>query len=322
VRIGIVSWNTAALLERCVDSIPAASEGLDADVVVVDNASGDGSAAAMEARGVRVIRNRVNVGYARAINQALTAAGEGRPEVLVALNPDTVAPPGSLTCLVAALLSDPSVGLVVPRLVNDDGTDQHSVYRFPSARLSAVAAALPVAAQRGRLADRWWLEGRADHRRSCDVDWAIGAVHVLRAAAVDPGTPYNERWFMYAEDLDLCWTMAHSGWRRRLVAEVSIVHTGGASALQAFGGRRLDRVMAVSLDWYRFRHGAASTALWCATNALGGGLHLAGALLGARLDGTARPQTEAHRRSMRYHAASLLSRRAAPSQPPGSGSTY
>lgn len=275
VRIGIVSWNTRELLEECLRSLPAATEGLDAEVVVVDNDSADGSAdAAALHPGVRVIRNATNVGYARAMNQALS--GGDRVDVLVALNPDTRVPPGTLTALTARLMSDPSVGLVAPRLVHPDGSPQHSAYRFPSLRLSLLVALAPGPLQRGRLARRFWLEGRAGHEGSTDVDWVIGAVHLMRAEAVEREKPYNERWFMYVEDLDLCWALARDGWRRRLEGDLVVVHAGGASARRAWGDQVVPRWLDGSYDWYALRRGVVPAVLWGMANLSGVALHRQG----------------------------------------------
>ena len=153
VRVGIVAWNTADLLDSCLSSLPAALSGLDAEVVVVDNHSSDSSARVAEQHcGVQVIRNSTNLGYARAMNQALSAdpAVGKAEEVLVALNPDTVTPPGSLSLLVERLLAQRDVGLIVPRLTYPNGSLQHSVYRFPSVAVSAAAGLLPIRWQQGR----------------------------------------------------------------------------------------------------------------------------------------------------------------------------
>src|ERR1700737_2606847 len=112
IRVGIVSWNTAALLDRCLGALPAALSGTAFDVVVVDNDSADDSAAVAASHpAVRLLQNPVNVGYGRAMNQAL--AGTAAP-VLIALNPDPEPPPGSLARLAGRLLADPGVGLVGP----------------------------------------------------------------------------------------------------------------------------------------------------------------------------------------------------------------
>ena len=271
VRVGIVSWNTAALLDRCLAALPAALDGLDADVVVVDNGSTDGSAdAAARHPSITVRRNVINSGYASAMNQALTAAlpghGGAEAEVLIALNPDTEPPAGSLKALVERLLAEPELGLVGPRLLNLDGSVQHSAYRFPSLRLAAIVGLLPRAVLGHGVGARWWLEGFASHDRSSDVDWLVGAVHVIRRSALDGEDPYGERWFMYVEDLDLCWRLARRGWRRRLEAEVCVPHAGNASGAIAWGHERRSRWTAASYDWFEQTHGAAATRVWAALN--------------------------------------------------------
>jgi GT2 family glycosyltransferase len=311
VRVGIVSWNTGELLDRCLSALPAATAGLACDVVVVDNASSDGSAdIAARHSGLAVVRNADNVGYARAMNQALTHdTGGPRADVLIALNPDTVAPPGSLADLTQALLADPTVGLVVPRLTDEHGNLQHSVFRFPSLRLAAVVALLPLRLQRGSLARRFWLEGRAPHDRPGDIDWAIGAVHVIRRAAVDAERPYRERWFMYVEDLELCWELDRAGWRRRFEPGVSILHVGNASGAQAWGGGRLARILQESYDWYRLHHGLTRTGLWGAAHLSGAALHWGGSMLGSKVPwrrpGSAQPTMYAE--FLRAHLGALRS---------------
>lgn len=278
VRVGIVSWNTAAELDRCLASLPAALQGLNAEVVVVDNASGDGSAEAAEHHsGVRVVRSPVNVGYARAMNAAL--AGTGAP-VLAAVNPDTVLPAGALATLVERLLGRPDVGLVAPRLLDLDGGTQHSAYRFPSPVVS-LATALPVRAQGGRLGRRLGLEA-AGPPPVADVDWLIGAVHVIRAAALDGRPPYDERWFMYGEDIELCWRLARRGWRRRYEADVVVHHEGNVAGAQAWGGRRTERWLPITYDWYARDRGRFAARRWAAANTV------ACTLVAARLAATGR----------------------------------
>lgn len=258
VRVGIVSWNTAELLGRCLDSLPAALGSLRAEVVVVDNASTDDSVSVARRHGATVVENRENVGYARAMNQALT--GTDAP-YLVALNPDTEAHPGSLERLVAVLRDEHDIGLVAPRLRHADGSLQHSVHPFPSLRVAA-ALALPERVHRWYGASLW-LEGHAAHDRAADVDWAIGAVHAVRRSALPrPDEPYSERWFMYVEDLDLCWRLQRRGWRVRFDPAAVVTHVGNAAGAQAWGAERTARWMAATYDWCRSVHGRWWTRAW------------------------------------------------------------
>lgn len=260
VRVGIVTWNSADLLDRCLRALPGALAPLHAEIVVVDNASTDDVDAVMANHpGVRFVRNGTNVGYGRAMNQALAGTDAS---VLIALNPDTEAPPGSLARLVDVLRGNQHAALVVPRLVNPDGTLQHSVYRFPS---PAVSAAAPWSGLAGnsRLGRRLWLLGAAPHDTSCEIDWAVGAVHCIRAVAVDSDAPYSERWFMYVEDLDLCWRLRSAGWRVWFESGVDVVHVGNASGAQAWGPRRTARWLDATYDWYALVHGRLA-ARWLA----------------------------------------------------------
>jgi GT2 family glycosyltransferase len=264
VRVGIVSWNTAPLLDRCLAALPAALAGVDAEVRVVDNASSDGSADVAARHGVEVVCNPENVGYAAAMNQAL--AGDG-VDVLVALNPDTEPAPGTLATLVERLLADPDLGLVVPRLVYADGRLQHSVFRFPSPRQAAAVLLVSPHRLRGEHGRRWWADGYHPHDRATDIDWAIGAVHVLRAEALR-GDPYDERWFMYVEDVDCCWRLARRGWRRRLEADVEIVHVSNAAGALAWGDERTRRWTIATYDWYLRTFGRSALRRWAAVHSL------------------------------------------------------
>lgn len=265
VRVGVVAWNTASLLDRCLARLPDALAGTDAETVVVDNASSDGSAdAAAGHPGVRVVRNPTNVGYARAMNQALAG---GDAQVLVALNPDTEPPPGSLSTLVDRLLADPGVALVAPRLVGADGVPQWTARRFPSLGGGAATCLLPGRWQGGRLGRRLNLELAEQPSRPAEMDWAIGAVHVIRADAVaGRAAPYDERWFMYVEDIELCWWLARRGWRRRFEADVVIPHVGNASGDQAWGPDYMGRCFDAIYDWYERDRSPAGARAWAALN--------------------------------------------------------
>ena len=266
VRVGIVSFNTASLLDRCLAALPASLDGLRAEVVVVDNDSDDDSVGVAEKHAeVDVRRNPTNAGYAVAMNDALS---DSAAPVLIALNPDTEPPPGALRALVDRLHAHPRTGLVVPRLLNADGTLQPSVHRFPSIRLAAVANLAPARLLRGALGQRYWIEGTADHRSSGPIDWAFGAVHVIRAAAVG-ARPYNERWFMYVEDLDLCWRLQRDGWTVELAGDIAVPHIGNAAGRQHWGSGREARVWTATYDWCARELGPLSTRAYAALNSFG-----------------------------------------------------
>jgi N-acetylglucosaminyl-diphospho-decaprenol L-rhamnosyltransferase len=226
VRIGIVSWNTAELLDRALGSLPKALGNLSAEVVVVDNASSDASADVALGYGVEVIRNGSNVGYAQAMNAALSGTGA---RALIALNPDTESPPDSLNALVSTLDEHPRAGLVAPVLLDSDGTPQQSVYPYPG---------IGQALETGFLPKGWRRNGHAFRRRSARLlprRWVVGAVHCIRRDALGGEAPYSTRWFMYVEDVDLCWRLERRGWQKLLREDVAVVHRGNASGAQRWG---------------------------------------------------------------------------------------
>jgi GT2 family glycosyltransferase len=273
VRVGIVSWNTGALLDRCLAALPAALDGCPAEIVVVDNASSDDSVAIARRHGVEVVVNAENRGYARGMNQAL--AGSTAP-VLLALNPDTDPAPRSLATLVERVRADASIGVIAPRLVNEDGSLQHSVYRFPSLRVAAVVCFVPQRLFAGPIGRRFWLEGFAPHDRSGEVDWAIGAVHCMRATAVAREAIYDERSFMYAEDLELCWRLHQEGWRVVFAPDVIVRHRANAAGEQAWGNQRTARWLDATYRWYADARGPRQARAWAAVNTAGVAVKLAG----------------------------------------------
>jgi hypothetical protein len=311
VRVGIVSWNTAALLDRCLSALPAALAGLDAEVVVVDNASADDSVErAASHDGVKVVAHRHNVGYAAAMNVALAGSDAS---VLIALNPDTEPPPGSLATLCRRLLGDAGVGLVAPQLVGPGGVAQYTARRFPSVPLAAASCLLPVRCQAGALGRRLLLEPARQPQQPTAVDWVIGAVHVIRASALRGRAPYDERWFMYAEDLELCWWLAARGWSVRLEADVTVPHVGNAAGAQAWADGYEQRCFDAIYDWYRRDVGTASLRALAAVNVL----NAASRATVGRLVGRPADHVANRVRAARYHATVALhgptpSRSAAP----------
>jgi N-acetylglucosaminyl-diphospho-decaprenol L-rhamnosyltransferase len=278
VRIGIVSWNTAAVLDRCLTLLPAALGGLSAEVVVVDNASSDDSVdVARSHAGVGVQLRADNGGYGLAMNQAL---GGTEAPVLIALNPDTEPFPGSLRALVDYLGQHPKVGLVVPTLLGSDGEPQRSVYPYPGMGAALENGIVPPRWRRTsppRVADG---SSGSLHRR-----WAVGAVHCIRSAALAGQAPYSTRWFMYAEDIELCWRLRRTGWSLVSLRGVVVVHHGNVAGAQRWGeGAELElRSLPNIYDWVwtdrsplQGRATAAVNA--CGVAAKGAALQLAAAL--------------------------------------------
>jgi GT2 family glycosyltransferase len=276
----IVNWNTADLTLRCLATLERAiPAGLEAEVLVVDNASEDRSPDRI-AEGyphVRVIRREVNGGFARANNEAF---GQARGGHYFLLNSDAQALPGSIAVMLAYLENHPRCGLVAPRLINRDGSLQYSCWRFPRWDITALEAlylykCLPAAQAGERLLSGYW-----DHGRAREVDWVMGAAMLLRRAVVDTVGGFDERYFMFGEDMEWCWRIRRAGWSIDYEPTAGVVHLGGQSSRQRFS----DGALAVKHEaYYRFcrQHlGPAHSRALQFINAMGALLRMG--LFGAR----------------------------------------
>ncbi len=224
----VVNYNAGEALAACVRSLEA--EGVGA-IVVVDNASHDGSAEAVAARDreVDLLPAGGNLGYGTAANRG--AATVTQPYVLV-LNPDVEVLPGSLGALVAALQRDPGLGAVGPRIEDLDGSLYPSARRFPDLVVAAGHAFLGFIAPANRFSRAYKLLDW-DHSTTGEVDWISGSCILFRRSAYDEVRGFDERYFMYAEDVDLCWRLRRAGWRVAYEPAGRVVHAGAVSTNQA-----------------------------------------------------------------------------------------
>jgi GT2 family glycosyltransferase len=226
VSVLVVAYRSRAHLPGCLDALPAAADGLRTETIVVDNASGDGTVAWLQAErpGVRVIENARNVGFAAAVNQA---AREARGEALLLLNPDAAPSPGSLRHLVDAL----SVGASIagPQLLDPDGTPQPSAWRAPGAGVVLFDALLLRAV---------WPDSPYDHlslppgAAPVPVPCLSGACLLVRRAVFEELGGLDEGFFLYHEDFDLCLRAAAAGHRVWAVPAARASHAVGGSAFQ------------------------------------------------------------------------------------------
>ncbi len=261
VCVVVVSWNTAALLDRCLASLHADHAAGLATVVVVDNDSMDGSPELVVERHpwATLVRAGGNLGYGPAVNLG-TAHGDPSARWLAAANADVEMHPGALAALVRAGDEDPAVGVVAPRLLLPGGGTQHHVHPFPSLR---ALAALHVPAAARLLPAGRVMEGRWDPDRPADVDWAHGALLLLRRGAWDAvGQFAADRW-LYAEDVDVCWRMSRAGWRTRYEPAARVTHAVSAATAQAWSddGGREDRKQRATYGWMRAAYGPRRTAV-------------------------------------------------------------
>jgi N-acetylglucosaminyl-diphospho-decaprenol L-rhamnosyltransferase len=240
----VVNYCSGEDLAECVTSLRAdTSAGGEPEVVVVDNGSDDGSVRALVARhaDVPVLGSGRNLGYGRAANLG-TAATRGA--VVAVLNPDTRVVPGAAGALVPRLAGSPDLGALGPRLENPDGS------RYPSARIDpgllvAIGHAILGRALPGNPMSRAYrhadldddelqpagleVSGGGGRPGEIDVDWVSGAAVWMRRDALDAVGGWDERFFLFFEDVDLCRRLREHGFRIAYVPEACVRHTVGAS---------------------------------------------------------------------------------------------
>jgi GT2 family glycosyltransferase len=230
ICIIIVTWNTADLIEDCLASIFASPPTSPFEVWVVDNASTDGSSRMVRERfpQVHLVRNSENVGFARANNQAIK---QSAGQYVLLLNPDTLVAPGTLQTLLDFLERHPQAGAVGPRTLNPDGSLQVSAHRQPT-----------LSRELWRLFHLDNLAPHAEYRRSKwntseaqQVEVLKGACLLLRREVLEQVGLLDEDYFMYSEEVDLCYRVRRAGWRLFWVPESDIVHLGAQSTKQVPG---------------------------------------------------------------------------------------
>jgi len=220
----VVSYRSGSELRGCVEPL-AAAEGV--HVVVVDNASGDGSLDAVSGLDVRTIELPANRGFAAGCNAGWRATSS--PYVLF-LNPDARIEPAALETLVALVEREPGVAVAAPRIVDEDGSLDLSERRFPTLR-STYAHALFLHRLFRRAA--WASElvrDPADYERAGSPDWVSGACLLVRRSVLEELGGWDEGFFLYCEDKDLCRRARDRGYDVRFEPAALARHTGGASA--------------------------------------------------------------------------------------------
>ena len=224
LTVVLVSYNTEALLIRTLERIAAAPWIVP---IVVDNASADGSAAAVAARfpAIALVSNRDNVGFARAANQGIARA---RTPYVALVNPDTDVSPRLLQEVVDHLAAHPEVWAVAPRLVRPGGGVQTMDAGFAPTPLRAVLYYLGIS-----YLLPWPAAGFCvppGIHRPLEVDWLSGACLTFRREIVERIGAFDESFFLYGEDLDWCRRMRAAGGHLVLLGDQTLTHAQGASS--------------------------------------------------------------------------------------------
>jgi GT2 family glycosyltransferase len=262
VSVVIVSWNTREILRDCLRTVYEQTQDVEFEVIVVDNASTDGSVDMIRTAFPQtlLLANSANRGFAAANNQGLEAA-QGRYVLL--LNSDTLVLDGALDKMVRFAEAHPEAAAAACRVLNPDRTWQPTCFLFPSA-LNLLIAALylnklfPRSRLWGRERMTWWdgLDSRA-------VEVVTGCFILVRREAIEQVGVLDESYFMYGEEADWCYRFRKAGWKVLFTPDARIVHLGGVSSAQVKGPMCL-QLRASLLLFLRKHRGPVSYVAGCA----------------------------------------------------------
>ena len=241
ISIIILNWNTRDLLAKCLDSLEQHKGDLQLEIIVVDNASSDGSQAMLREKypQVQLIANGQNVGFAKGNNQAMEVA---RGNYFLLWNSDAFATPGAIQALLHLAEKEPKAAIIGAQLRNADNSFQASFTPFPNqGREFLILTGLG----RALFSPVYPSLGPEEEKGPRVVDYVEGACLLVRREAYQEVGGLDEGYFMYAEEVDWCYTMGKHGWQVWYQPEAKVIHLGGASST----GRRTHR----EADLYRSR---------------------------------------------------------------------
>jgi GT2 family glycosyltransferase len=275
LSVVVVSYNTRDVLRHCLHTLRREAGEISYETLVVDNASCDGSADMVQTEfpDVRLIRSPINLGFAAGNNRAFPLA---RGRYVVLLNSDAFLCPGSLPRALEHMEKNPDVGLGGGRLIGRDGAWQPSARMFPSPLndflcMSGLAARYTHSRFFGRF-DRTW----ADPLQASEVDWVPGAFAIIRRHVLAEVGYFDEAFFLYYEEVDLCRRMKSAGYRIWYWPDILVVHLGGESSktvrhlsLSEAGSQLTLWRMRSALLYYRKHHGPLGAWLGRAMETLG-----------------------------------------------------
>ncbi|MFQ5510760.1 MAG: glycosyltransferase [Candidatus Krumholzibacteriia bacterium] len=223
VSVIIVSYNSCSVLEPCLESLKRQSVFANMEVIVVDNASADGTATKVREKNpwVRLISCKENLGFSRGMN---TGIRESRGRYFLILNPDTVLREEAIEKLLGFMESTPDAGIVGPRMVFHDGNLQYSCRRFYNWKVLLLRRTFlgKIFRRSKSVADHLMLD--FDHESTRQVDWVLGACMLVRRKAVQSVGLLDERFFLYFEDVDWCYRMRQKGWGVYYNPHAVVVH--------------------------------------------------------------------------------------------------
>lgn len=278
VSIIVVNWNAKELLEHCLDCVYDTIGMVSHEVIVVDNASNDGSVAMLHSKfpQVRLLENRENIGFARGNNQGITVA---RGMYYLLLNSDAFVNPGAIPTMLRFMERHPEAGACGCRLYYEDGTLQRSAYSFTTLwtelwQIIWLDRLFPRSRVFGKYKLTFW-----DMNDIRPVDSIMGAVMMLRAEAICQIGTLDDQFFMYSEEMDLCYRLKKAGWTVYYDPEASAIHVWGGSSKKVQKETTFLRLYHSRVRYFRKHYGRFTTWLYKLVLSFGSLIRAAGGSL-------------------------------------------
>ncbi|HEY7050595.1 MAG TPA: glycosyltransferase family 2 protein [Mycobacterium sp.] len=246
----IVTYNSVAMIETLLDSLPAALGDVEAEIVVVDNGSSDGTQSAINERGGCKLVESTNLGYAAGINRGVAEATDAG--AILILNPDVRMTPGAVPALLARLCEH-DIGIVAPRTEYPDGRLEHSLRREPT-----LLRSLGLSRTRRAIFSEN-VNRPEEYAETRIVDWAVGAALLVSRECFDAVGGWDESFFLYSEETDFCLRARDLGYLTVYEPQALVIHYGGGSGRsgKTFAMHEVNRVRL-----YRRRHGTIASLVF------------------------------------------------------------
>ncbi len=247
----IVNWNARELLEKCLLSIINAGSHFNFEIIIIDNASEDGSIEMMRKKFPRInlIANTKNLGFAAGVNQGIKQA---RGEYIVLLNPDVEIMESTVENLLEEFEKSTDYGIVGGKIKNEDGSIQPSVRAFPDV-FSQVLISLKLKHIFNSRAIGRYLAQNFDYEKRQEVDQVMGAFFAIRRKVIEQIGMMDERFFLWFEEVDFCKRAKDAGWKIIYAPKTELVHLGGKSFGQISSAKR-QMIFNKSLRHYMRKH--------------------------------------------------------------------
>ncbi len=246
VSIVILNYKRAGLVKQCIKGIVKLA-AVPYEIIVVDNNSQDDIEKVVDQfYQVRLIKAKKNRGFAAGNNLGIKQA---QGEFIMIINPDIAVLEGSIEAMVQFLEQHPEAGMVVPQLLNPDGSIQMSVMRFPTLLIPLYRRTWLERTKKGQSKLDWYLLREWDHQSIREIEWALGACMMVRRQALNEVGLMDERYFLYVEDTDWCRRFWQQGWKIYYLPSAKMVHYHARES----AGKFLSKLNIVHLiSWFKY----------------------------------------------------------------------